>query len=280
MKTFRTFMTIIFVPLLIISSAMTLLSGLLRFAVLNPNYYKRNLADKAYCEEMLEYINEDLNHIEILYGLEDGALEGLIGEEDIKSYTALYIDAVFALDQTGGVLQIPQYPNNAYVNYMLSNSPNSYEAAVDFGEDCSEVIESHLSAVTQPMLLDNVTYLLQNKLVVEFTALFAMLLGLTVGLSVLLVCCYIGKIKSGLIALSGSLFCGTSLVFAPLWMFNLKGYTERLNIAPSPYRTQLVGILDSFLGGGASIAGIILLVCLAVLIPCCIIGKKSKNRAK
>ena len=280
MKGFRTFLTVIIVPVLIVSTALTLVSGLLRFVVLNPSYYKRHLADGQYCAEMQTYLNEDLSHIAILYGLNETALDNFITETDIKDYTARYVDAVFNINETDGKLDVPAYPDNPFINYILSNTSYDYQAATDFAEECVEAVESDLSAISQPMLLGVVATLLKSELVIEFTALFILLLVLSLGLSAVLFFIHIGEIKRGLTALFGSLFCGATLVFVPLWVFELKGYTERLNLAPSAGNTQLTGILDAFLSGGTTITGIMLLVCLAVLIPCCIIGRKAKRRSE
>lgn len=280
MKKFRTFLTVIIVPILIAGVALSLLSGILRFVVLNPNYYKKNLANKSYCEQMQGYINEDLDHIAILYNLEDGAMENFVSTESIKEYTSRYIDTVFDINNTDGSLVVPKYRNNEFVNYILSNTSYNYDAATDFGDDCAEAVESNLASINQDILLDNVALLLESDLVIQFTALFVMLAGLTLGLMALLIFMYIGSLRQGVIAVFGSVFCGATLIFVPLWVFELKGYTERLNLAPSAGYVQLTGIINTFIGGGVKIAGICLLVSLVILVPLFIFAKKSKKREK
>lgn len=280
MKKFRTFLTVIIVPILIAGVALSLLSGILRFVVLNPNYYKKNLANKSYCEQMQSYINEDLDHIAILYDLEDGAMENFVSTESIKEYTSRYIDAVFDINNTDGTLVVPKYRNNEFVNYILSNTSYNYDAATDFGDDCAEAVESNLASINQDILLDNVALLLESDLVIQFTALFVMLAGLTLGLMALLIFMYMGSLRQGITAVFGSVFCGATLIFVPLWVFELKGYTERLNLAPSAGYVQLTGIINTFIGGGVKIAGICLLVSLVVLVPLFIFAKKSKKREK
>ncbi|MDO4564365.1 MAG: hypothetical protein Q4C04_01980 [Clostridia bacterium] len=280
MKTVRTILTFILAPLLAAATLLSLFSGIMRFVVLNPDYYKKHLADERYCEEMQEQLNDDLGYIAILYGLPESAMENFLSHDEIKSYTAEYIDAVFAREDATAELTAVPYPNNRFVNYILSNTDNSYEAAVDFGDDCAEAVQSNLWAVNQPLLLNSVTFLKESRIIVELTALFTLLLILTLGLSVLLFCLYIGNIRGGLTAVFGSTFCGSVLILAPLLAFGLKGYAERLNIALSAYRTQLTGIINSILEGGLWIAGLVAGISLVVLVFCAFTKKKRKKKKK
>ncbi|MDO4543436.1 MAG: hypothetical protein Q4C01_02685 [Clostridia bacterium] len=275
MKAVRTILTAILVPLLVVSTALTLFSGVMRFAVLNPEYYKKHLADEDYCAEMQEHLNDDLGYIAILYGLDEQEVSELVTDEDIRAYTAEYIDAVFARSDPSETFTPAEYPYNAFLNYVLSNTNVSFEAAEDFAYDCAEAVQNDLWAVNQEMILNSVTFLQSSSIVTELTALFTLLLLLTLGLSVIVFCVYIGRIRSGLVALFGSYFCGGSIIFAPLLVFILKGYTERLNIAVSPYRTQLVGILQTILKGGAVVTGLVVAVSL-IVIAICIFTKKKR----
>lgn len=273
MKAFRGILTALLFPLLMAATALSLLSGLLRFALTEPQFFKRNLESQDYITQMQGYIKEELEHIEILYDLPQGATDGVVTDDDIINYTHAYIDELFKANEDGTMAAV-QFPKKGFLNLMLGHGAQSYEAAEDFANDCASAVEGCLAPIQQPVVLSAIGYMLNHKLVLQLTALFVLLLGLTLGLMVLLMVTYVGRLKSGLIATFGATFCGGSLIFAPALVFLIKDYIQRLNLAQGAYRLQLSAILGSLQNAALTVAGIVVALSLIIILIACITKKR------
>lgn len=249
MKFFKFIGTAIILTVLCAAIALTLLSGALRFIVLNPAYIKTFLPTKSYCEEMRRNLSDDLDHVALLYGLPDGAFSEVVTDESIKAYTNTLIDALYAPDAKSP-LELPAYPADGFRSYLKANTSFSAEGVNDCAEDAAQAVTEDLSAINTPLLVEPFLKLRDHTFSRSSLVLFIAGALLTVVALIFLKMLYLGKAKrTGAVLRWGGCFMGTTLVFVPVMQFILFGYVERLNITASAFRTILTGYLNTILYG-------------------------------
>ena len=249
MKLFKALGTLIVLLILCAAIALTLTTAAVRYMAMNPTYLKTFMTTKSYCAEMRERIADDLDHIALLYGLEEGALKEIVTDEEIKEYTDAMIDALFAEDAETP-LKLPSYGGEKFMEYMRQHSAYSEQGIRDFGEDCANAANEDLSAINTPLIIEQFLKLRGNTIVRSSLILVVAGLLLTVLMLIFLKLMYLGKSqKAGGVVIWGGLFMGVSVVFIPVAQFLLFGYIERLNISVSAFRTILTGYLHTVFYG-------------------------------
>lgn len=284
MRALRAVLTPLCMLLLTVSFALTGVCASLRLAVLDPDYYVNALPRIRYCEEMQDYINGELDHIGALYGFSDGALDDLVTTDEIKAYTATFVEAVFAYD--GGDFHIEPYATARFAEFYSANTDHAYDAAVEFSEDCLSTAQACMTAACQDLLLDGLHGVTQNRYVSLLTRSLAPLLAIDAALLLLLLMSYLGQLRLGGVLCTGTLFLGASLVFVPTAVFAARNYIGRLNIAASPLQLQVTGMVRAALTGALTVFSVMLAVTLALLLLCIFLyarkgaKKRGRNRKK
>lgn len=249
MRLLRTLGTALVLIILCASLVLTLVAGPLRFMALNPAFLKTFVPSKTYCEEMRARVSEDLDHVAILYGLESGALNDVVSDESIKTYTSALIDAMFAQETTDS-LNLPAYPTDGFAAYLKEHSSYSDKAVEDFSQDCAAAVTEDLSAIDASLLVSNFTRFRDSMFVNLLPILFGAGLALTVLMCAIMKLLYAGTSKrAGSVLMWGGCFMGITLVLVPVSQFLLFDYVGRLNITPSAFRTILTGLLYTSLYG-------------------------------
>ena len=249
MRLLRTLGTALVLIILCASLVLTLVAGPLRFMALNPAFLKTFVSTKSYCEEMRARVSEDLDHVAILYGLESGALNDVVSDESIKTYTSALIDAMFAQETTDS-LTLPAYPTDGFAAYLKAHSSYSDKAIEDFSQDCAAAVTEDLSAIDASLLVSNFTRFRDSMFVNLLPILFGAGLALTVLMCAIMKLLYAGTSKrAGSVLMWGGCFMGITLVLVPVSQFLLFDYVGRLNITPSAFRTILTGLLYTSLYG-------------------------------
>ena len=249
MRLLRTLGTVLVLIILCASLVLTLVAGPLRFMALNPAFLKTFVPTKSYCEEMRARVSEDLDHVAILYGLESGALNDVVSDESIKTYTSALIDAMFAQETTDS-LNLPAYPTDGFAAYLKAHSSYSDKAIEDFSQDCAAAVTEDLSAIDASLLVSNFTRFRDSMFVNLLPILFGAGLALTVLMCAIMKLLYAGTSKrAGSVLMWGGCFMGITLVLVPVSQFLLFDYVGRLNITPSAFRTILTGLLYTSLYG-------------------------------
>ena len=249
MRLLRTLGTALVLIILCASLVLTLVAGPLRFMALNPAFLKTFVPSKTYCEEMRARVSEDLDHVAILYGLESGALNDVVSDESIKTYTSALIDAMFAQETTDS-LNLPAYPTDGFAAYLKAHSSYSDKAIEDFSQDCAAAVTEDLSAIDASLLVSNFTRFRDSMFVNLLPILFGAGLALTVLMCAIMKLLYAGTSKrAGSVLMWGGCFMGITLVLVPVSQFLLFDYVGRLNITPSAFRTILTGLLYTSLCG-------------------------------
>ncbi len=249
MRLLRGIGTMIVLLVLCFSIVLTLVSGPLRFLVLNPAYLKTFAPSRDYCEEMRARISDDLDHVAILYGLESGALYDVVTDDSIRAYTNTLIDALFAPENTDS-LNLPPYPAEGFAVYMREHSGYSDKAINDFAEDCSAAVTEDLGAIDTHLLIPKFTAFRDGMFVNMLPILFGAGVALTILMCAIMKLLYAGgSHRAGSVLLWGGCFMGVTLVLVPVSQFLLFDYVGRLNITPSAFRTILSGLLYTALYG-------------------------------
>lgn len=249
MKFFRFLGTAIVLTVLCAAIALTLLSGALRFLVLNPDYLKTFMPTKSYCAEMRERLSDDLDHVALLYGLSEGAASEIVTDEAIKNYTVTLIDALYAENATAP-LDLPAFPADGFKAYLREHTTFSEEGIRDCAEDLSQAVTEDLSSINTPLLVDPFLKLKNHTFSRSSLVLFVAGILLSIVMLVFLAMLYYGKSKrTGAVLRIGGCFMGVTTVFVPVMQFILFGYVERLNISVSAFRTTLTGFLNTILYG-------------------------------
>ena len=249
MRLLRTLGTALVLIILCASLVLTLVAGPLRFMALNPAFLKTFVPTKSYCEEMRVRVSDDLDHVAILYGLESGALNDVVSDESIKTYTSALIDAMFAQETTDS-LNLPAYPTDGFAAYLKAHSSYSDKAIEDFSQDCAAAVTEDLSAIDASLLVSNFTRFRDSMFVNLLPILFGAGLALTVLMCAIMKLLYAGTSKrAGSVLMWGGCFMGITLVLVPVSQFLLFDYVGRLNITPSAFRTILTGLLYTSLYG-------------------------------
>ena len=265
MRLLRTLGTVLVLIILCASLVLTLVAGPLRFMALNPAFLKTFVPTKSYCEEMRARVSEDLDHVAILYGLESGALNDVVSDESIKTYTSALIDAMFAQETTDS-LNLPAYPTDGFAAYLKAHSSYSDKAIEDFSQDCAAAVTEDLSAIDSSLLVGAFTTFRDGPFANASILLFAGGAALTLLMCALLKLMYMGKSKrTGSVVLWGGCFMGVTLVFVPVMQFLLFNYVGRLNVSISAFRTILTGLLNTVLYGWFLVLLVLLLFTILML---------------
>ena len=271
--------TVLLCALLLFSSAVMLVSGLLTFVVMNPNYYKLMVPNRAYCEELRSRIGDNLDHIAIQYGLEEGELNGVVTDADIRAYTAALVDALFS-EQTTDSLTMPAYPAEGFAAYLKQHTAYSDQAIQDFSEDCAESVGGDLAALDVDLIVSGFARFRTSRLAQLAPILMIASTALT-GILIAMTCAVLSEERRARgITVWGGLLLGTATVFVPLsqlWLFDFVG---RLNIEISAFRTILTGLLNSALYGCIAVLGALLAFSLVMLIFACLRKPHKKRRSR
>lgn len=268
MKPLKVFGTLLLCLLLLCSTVLTLASGLLSFVVLRPAFYKAFVPSKAYCDELRARIGENLDHVAILYGLDEGALTDVVTDADIRAYTAALTDALFDSGTTD-TLALPPYPAEGFADYLRAHTSYSEQAVSDFSEDCAASVTGDLSAVDVGLLVSGVSRIRSSRLASLAPVLFLAAFVFGCALIALLLAVHTHSPRAGRVAVLGALFMGLTVVFVPLSQFWLFDYIGRLNISISAFRTILSGFLNTALYGCLAVSGALLLVVSLLLLLAC-----------
>lgn len=249
MRLLRGIGTLIALTVLCAALMLTLVAGPLRFIALNPAYLKTFVPSRDYCEEMRQRISDDLDHVAILYGLENGELTDLVTDDSIRAYTGTLIDALFAPENTDS-LHLPSYPAERFAEYLREHSAYSDKAIEDFSEDCAAAVTEDLSAIDASLLISKFTTFRDSMFVNMLPILFGAGVALTILMCSIIRLLYVGTSKrAGSVLMWGGCFMGVSLVLVPVTQFLLFDYVGRLNITVSAFRTILSGLLYTVLYG-------------------------------
>lgn len=249
MRLLRGIGTLIALTVLCAALMLTLVAGPLRFIALNPAYLKTFVPSRDYCEEMRQRISDDLDHVAILYGLENGELTDLVTDDSIRAYTGTLIDALFAPENTDS-LHLPSYPAERFAEYLREHSAYSDKAIEDFSEDCAAAVTEDLSAIDASLLISKFTTFRDSMFVNMLPILFGAGVALTILMCAIIRLLYVGTSKrAGSVLMWGGCFMSVSLVLVPVTQFLLFDYVGRLNITVSAFRTILSGLLYTVLYG-------------------------------
>ncbi|MBQ6078114.1 MAG: hypothetical protein IKI52_00680 [Clostridia bacterium] len=249
MRLLRGIGTLIALTVLCAALMLTLVAGPLRFIALNPAYLKTFVPSRDYCEEMRQRISDDLDHVAILYGLENGELTDLVTDDSIRAYTGTLIDALFAPENTDS-LHLPSYPAERFAEYLREHSAYSDKAIEDFSEDCAAAVTEDLSAIDASLLISKFTTFRDSMFVNMLPILFGAGVALTILMCAIIRLLYVGTSKrAGSVLMWGGCFMGVTLVLVPVTQFLLFDYVGRLNITVSAFRTILSGLLYTVLYG-------------------------------
>ncbi len=250
MRFFKAIGTLILLALLCASIALTLAAGALRFIALNPAYIKAFLPTESYCIEMRGQISDDLDHVALLYGLEEGAFSNVVTDEAIRTYTNTLIDMLYAEDAEAP-LNLPAFPADGFRTYLRTHTSFSEQGINDCAEDCAQAVTEDLSAINTPLIVGPFLTLKNHTFSRSSLVLFVAGLLLTILMLVFLrMLYYSAKSKrTGAVIRRGGCFMGVTVVFVPVMQFLLFGYVGRLNISPSAFRTMLTGFLNVILYG-------------------------------
>lgn len=249
MRLLRGIGTLIALTVLCAALMLTLVAGPLRFIALNPAYLKTFVPSRDYCEEMRQRISDDLDHVAILYGLENGELTDLVTDDSIRAYTGTLIDALFAPENTDS-LHLPSYPAERFAEYLRVHSAYSDKAIEDFSEDCAAAVTEDLSAIDASLLISKFTTFRDSMFVNMLPILFGAGVALTILICAIIRLLYVGTSKrAGSVLMWGGCFMGVTLVLVPVTQFLLFDYVGRLNITVSAFRTILSGLLYTVLYG-------------------------------
>jgi hypothetical protein len=249
MKVFKAIGTAVVLTVLCAAIALTLVAGAVRFMALNPAYFKAFLPMKSYCEEMRERITENLDHVALLYGFDEGALDEVVTDDSIRTYTKAMIDALYTQEDLGK-LQLPAYPSDGFKRYVLEHTGYSEKAADDFASDCATSVTEDLTAINVGLILTQFQQFRDGTLAHSSLLLFCAGLALTVLMLVFVKLIFAGgSRRAGAVVLWGGCFMGVTLVFVPVMQFLFFDYVGRLNVSVSAFRTILTGFLNTFLYG-------------------------------
>lgn len=278
MKVLKGIGTALVLVVLIAAIAMTLTAGAVRFMATNPWYLKTFMPTGSYCSEMRERISDDLDHIALLYGLQDGALDEVVTNDAIRSYTGTMIDALLAENATAP-LDLPAYPADAFADWMRAHTSYSEQGIHDFAEDCAQAVTEDLSAINTTLIIEPFLSFRENTFTKTSLILFVAGMLLVVLMIVFLKLMYMGKSKrAGSVLVWGGSFMGVTVVFVPVMQFLLFDYVGRLNISVSAFRTILTGYLHTVLYGWFIVLAVLeLLTFLFLLIA---ITRASSRRKK
>ncbi len=249
MRLLRGLGTILILIVLCAALVLTLIAGPLRFIALNPAFLKAFVPSQSYCEEMRMRVSDDLDHVAILYGLENGALTDVVTDDSIRAFTDALIDALFAPENTDS-LNLPSYPTEGFATYLREHSSYSEKAIADFSEDCAAAVTEDLSAIDATLLVSKFTAFRDSMFVNMLPILFGSGLTLSILMCAIMKLLYAGPSRrAGSVLMWGGCFMGVTLVFVPVMQFLLFDYVGRLNITPSAFRTILSGLLYTALYG-------------------------------
>lgn len=207
--------TVVLCLLLLFSTALSAVSGLLTFVVLNPTYYKAMLPTKAYCDELRERIGENLDHVAILYGLSEGSLNEIVTDADIRAYTGALIDELFN-EQTTETLTLPAFPTEGFAAYLRAHTAYSEQAIADISEDCAASVSEDLAAVNVGLIVQGFARMRDSRLSQFAPILFLASALLTVILIAMAIAAYAEERRARGVVIWGGLFLGTATLFVPL----------------------------------------------------------------
>ncbi len=283
MKVMKGIGTALILAVLIAAIVLTLVSGAVRFMATNPWYLKTFMPTGTYCAEMRERLSDDLDHIALLYGLEEGSLSGVVTNDGIRSYTNTMIDALLAEDAKVP-LELPAYPADGFADWMRTHTAYSEQGVKDFSEDCAQAVTEDLGAINSQLLIEPFLAFREHTFTKASLILFIAGLLLVVLMLIFLKLMYMGKSKrAGSVLVWGGCFMGVTVVFVPVMQFLLFDYVGRLNISISAFRTILTGFLNTVLYGwffvllGLEVVSFILLL---IAITCWSSKKRKKKAVK
>lgn len=248
MKFWKGLGSLVLIVLLLATISIGLFSGLFRFIVANPAYLKTFLPTKSYCDELRAHISEDLEHVALLYGLEDDALYEVVTDADLCAFTVTMIDALYAAE-TNEAVTLPVYSPEPFRAYLSDKTAWSEQAVTDCSEDCAAAVTEALHAVNFDLVVGIFAAMNSSPLYRLSPLLCICCLLLTVLLLVFLSTMHGKSPNTRRILCWGSLFMGTNIVFVPVMQFLLFDYIGRLNITVSAFRTTLAGMLNTILYG-------------------------------
>lgn len=278
MKALKAIGTALILLVLCAAIVLTLVSGAAKFLATNPSYLKTFLPTKSYCAEMRERLSDDLDHIALLYGLEEGSLSEVVTDDAIRSYTNAMIDALFAENATAP-LELPSFPKDGFADYIRARTAYSEQGVADFAEDCAQAVTEDLSAINTALVIEPFLRFRENTFTRSALILFFAGILLVILMCIFLKLMYMGRSKrTGAVVLWGGCFMGITLVFVPVMQFLLFDYVGRLNISVSAFRTILTGFLNTILYGWFFV--LLALELLTVLLLIVAIARASRRKKR
>lgn len=279
MKALKAIGTALILLVLCAAIVLTLVSGAAKFLATNPSYLKTFLPTKSYCAEMRERLSDDLDHIALLYGLEEGSLSEVVTDDAIRSYTNAMIDALFAENATAP-LELPSFPKEGFADYIRARTAYSEQGVADFAEDCAQAVTEDLSAINTALVIEPFLRFRENTFTRSALILFFAGILLVILMCIFLKLMYMGRSKrTGAVVLWGGCFMGITLVFVPVMQFLLFDYVGRLNISVSAFRTILTGFLNTILYGWFFVLLALELLTVLLLIVAIARASRRKKRA-
>lgn len=281
MRFFKAIGTLLVLAVLCAAIVLTLAAGALRFIVLNPDYIKAFLPTESYCAEMRARLSDDLDHVALLYGLNEGALSNVVTDEAVRAYTNTLIDALYA-ENAEAPLDLPAFPADGFKTHLRANAPMSEQGITDCADDAAQAVTEDLSAINVPLLIEPFLTIRNNTFSRSSLVLFVAGLLLVILMLIFLRMLYFdGKSRrTGAVIRRGGCFMGVTLAFVPVMQFLLFGYVNRLNISPSAFRTTLTGFLNVILYGCFLALLVLELITFLLLLVAVVRAAHKKRSAK
>lgn len=275
MKLSKAIGTLILTCLITLGVFLVLISSLFSFLILNPVFLKTFVPSRSYCAEMREQVGKNLDHIAILYGLNEGSLTDIVTDEEIRYFTGLSIDRLFDRSETTDL----SYPKDPFSDYLREHTAYSEQAAADFSEDCADSVTQDLMSLNTDIVLSAAAAVRSSRFAKLSPILSAASILLVFVLSLMMRTVHSERRSVSSLCTAGGFFCGASAVFVPLTVFWLFDYIGRMNIAVSPVRTALTCLLSAMLYSCLAVSGVIVLVSFLVLLISSVFAAKKKAPA-
>lgn len=277
MKFSKALGTLILTCLITLATFLSLVCALLSFMVLNPLFLKTFVPSGTYCMEMRGQIGKNLDHIALLYGLEDGVLSDIVSDVEIRSFTKFSIDKLFT-GETGTTEDL-SFPKEPFSDYLRDHTAYSEQAAADFSEDCSQSVTQDLLSLNTDIISSAAGTVLSSRLARLSPVLCAASVMLMFVLTLMMRTVHSDRRSVSSLCVSGGFFLGASAVFVPLVVFWLFDYIGRVNIALSPIRTALTGLLNTMLYGCLAVSGTLVLVSFLILLVSSVFAAKGSGKS-
>lgn len=227
--------------LFVVSTLLTLLSGVMHYCLLNKEFYEEKIINEKYLTDVKAYAADDIAEECFYYGIEPQTIISCIDDQKIKDLSTLYIEGLYMFVDGRGELTKVHYPADDFYPAVKAHYTDLGDVNEEEDRALAQIfasrVDNNINSMTHLTAVVNIFRSPAADLVRRFTDGFWNLVLISVVLFLIFVALSYAKPLRWAQSSFGLLTVASVFTFIPLWCLKIFDLPSKLVLMDSPLKT-------------------------------------------